>query len=165
MANEADFLDDAADPDEGPVLPRPKVRAEADLDMAPMIDITFLLLIFFIVASTPDPQSAVSLPRARYGDGVPEHSCTTITVVDRGGPGHPFVYASDGKIPANLLPDGLEQQDARVLEYVEEGRVAGHTDVLIKAEKGVVWREVDRVARVAGSLDGINLHIAVFEKE
>jgi biopolymer transport protein ExbD len=165
MVVETELLAEAADPDDGPVLPRPAMRSEADLDMAPMIDITFLLLIFFIVASTPDPQSAVSLPPARYGDGVPEHSCTTITVVDRGGPGRPLVYASDGKIPANLLPDSLEQQEARVLEYVEEGRVEGHTDVLIKAEKGIAWRDVDRVARVAGSLDGINLHIAVYEKD
>jgi len=165
MAEQTAFIADSLDFEEGPVLPPPKVREEADLDMAPMIDITFLLLIFFIVASTPDPQSAVSLPKARYGDGVPRNACTTITVVQRGGPGRPLVYSGDGKVPANLLPDGLNEQEARLLQWVEDGRVAGHVDVLIKAEREVVWREVDRVARVAGSIEGINLHIAVYEKE
>ena len=37
---------------------------EGEIDITPMIDVTFLLLAFFVVVSRMDPQSAVDLPKA-----------------------------------------------------------------------------------------------------
>jgi len=43
---------------------------DGELDITPMIDITFLLLAFFVVVSKMDPQQAVDLPRATFGVSV-----------------------------------------------------------------------------------------------
>ena len=62
-------LEQLAEDPSGPVLTRRRIKQETELDITPMIDITFLLLIFFLVASTPDLQVEVKLPPARHGLG------------------------------------------------------------------------------------------------
>ena len=53
-------------------LPKRKRNPDdGELDITPMIDITFLLLAFFVVASKMDPQAAIELPKASYGVSVP----------------------------------------------------------------------------------------------
>lgn len=50
------------DDDEGPVLPR-KERPEQEMDMTPMVDVTFLLLIFFMVTAAFSLQKSIEMPR------------------------------------------------------------------------------------------------------
>ncbi len=53
------ILDDQDDDD---VLPRSK-RQEQDIDMTPMVDVTFLLLIFFMVTAAFSLQKSIQMPR------------------------------------------------------------------------------------------------------
>ncbi|NLY03182.1 MAG: hypothetical protein GXY83_44605 [Rhodopirellula sp.] len=144
---------------------RPTVES-ADLDITPMIDMTFLLLIFFLVASTPDTQIQVDLPPARYGTGVSEQSSVVITVADRGAGLPAAVYLADGKV-GDPLPDDPKLQEAAILQAVEDGYLGGQgkSNVLVKAEKGVRHREVSRVASAASQVEGIKLHLAVMEMD
>ena len=147
-----------------PLLPRREHRAEADLDITPMIDVTFLLLIFFLVASTADMERAVDLPPARYGTAVSARTSTIITLVE-GSPGAPAaVYLADGVIGAPRAA-GPGQRDVEIMEAVEEGFREGRESVLIKAARGVRHRDVSRVAEAAGRLEGIQLHLAVLETD
>jgi biopolymer transport protein ExbD len=148
--------------DSGPVIVRRPVRDTADLDITPMIDMVFLLLIFFLVASTPDLQTAVELPPARYGKGVSQQESVIITVAERGGPGPALVYLADGKVGAPL-PDQPELQRQLIVQAVQRGFEEGKPNVLVKAERGVLHREVARVAAAAGEVDKIHLYLAVFE--
>lgn len=50
------------DEDEEPVLARQK-RAEEEMDMTPMVDVTFLLLIFFMVTAAFSLQKSIEMPR------------------------------------------------------------------------------------------------------
>ena len=61
-------------------LARRRPLPETEMDITPMIDITFLLLIFFLVASKMDPNNAVALPKARYGTSVVEKNSVVILV-------------------------------------------------------------------------------------
>jgi len=158
------FHDDTAGAEEGPVLPRRQVENTTDLDITPMIDITFLLLIFFLVASTADMQDAVKLPAARHGKGVSEETAIIITVDERGGPGSALVYLGDGT-KGKLLPDDPDIQKERIARAVQESFDAGKPTVLVKAARGVIHREVSRVAAAAGLVEGIQLHMAVLEVE
>ena len=56
--------------EELPISVSNREREEGDLDITPMIDITFLLLIFFLVSSKMDQDAAVDLPPAKNGMGV-----------------------------------------------------------------------------------------------
>lgn len=151
-------------PDEDePLLPKRRLRSDDEMDITPMIDMTFLLLVFFLVASTPDVQTAVDLPPAHYGQGVSQHRATMITLALGGGDGVE-VYLADGKV-GPPLPDNPEEQEQLIQDAVEAGIGAGKVDVIIKAERTVVHREVSRVAAAAGAVEGARLYVAIFEVE
>jgi len=163
-----DLLNDTpAGVEGGGALPRRPLQDSAELDITPMIDITFLLLIFFLVASTPDSQTAVELPPAEHGKGVSEVNSVILTVADRGANQAPAVYVADGKVGAPL-PEDTAAQEAAIIKAVEQGFfVDGKTNVLVKAEKNIKHRHVSRVAAAAGAaqVDTLQLHIAVLEVE
>lgn len=163
MASVDELPPQADDEDEGPVLPRRRRSAAEEIDMTPMIDVTFLLLIFFMVTGLKE-KTAVELPPAKYGTGVSQQRATIITLADRQAPGAARVYLSDG-VSDTPLSDDLAEQEAEIREYVEEGRANLNTAVLIKAERTVHHRDVARVARAAAQVQGITLHVAVLEIE
>jgi len=143
---------------------RPRQEA-SELDITPMIDIVFLLLIFFLVASTPDTERMVELPPARYGTGVLEDSSVVITVAEEGRNRPPAVYLMDGKIGPPLTTDPA-LQEAEIVRAVENGlRIEGKSTVLIKAERTGKYREVSRIASAASQVEGIRLYLGVMEVE
>jgi biopolymer transport protein ExbD len=123
-----------------------------------------LLLIFFLVASTPDETSKIDLPEARYGKGVSERESIIFSVAE-GGIDMAPVFLGDGRIPANQIPGTAKEQadqiEKEVRKALNEERPRQH--VLIKAEKGVPHREVARVTAAASRVAGIHLHFAVME--
>ena len=148
--------------DGGAIVFRPPKRQIEGIDMTPMIDCVFLLLVFFLVGSIPDLKTTVELAPARYGAGTDPHTATIVTIADRGSPGPALVYLADGKIGAPL-PDDPTAQQAAVTAAVQDGFFKGKRDVLVKAERSVKHREVSRVAIAAGQVEGIRLYLAVFE--
>ncbi len=147
--------------DTGSVIPHRPVQDTGDLDITPMIDITFLLLIFFLVASRPDAQTSVDLPPARHGQGVSQNTSAIITIDAGGDPHAALIYLADGKVGKAL--DGTPEHQAAAIEaYVREEK---KETVLVKAAKDVIHEEVARVSAAVGRVEGIKLHWAVFELE
>jgi len=153
--------------DEGngaPPIARRRLEQSADLDITPMIDVTFLLLIFFLVSSTTERSTTVELPPARYGKGVSDRNSVVLTISGSGESGPARVYLDDG-ITGTPLPDDHDTQDARITQYVQEGFNEGKPNVLVKADKEALHREVSRVVAAAGRVEGVHMHLAVFEIE
>ncbi len=69
---------------------------DAEMDITPMIDITFLLLIFFLVASRLDEDAPVELPTARYGAPWPRR-VPFRSPWRRATAEHAEVYLADGR--------------------------------------------------------------------
>lgn len=141
---------------------RRRKRVEADMDIAPMIDLTFLLLIFFLVSSTPDELTAIDLPEANHGVGVSQINSVIFTI-GMGGLGSAPVYAADGRIPGTELADDLEVQRQQIREAVEKGFRENKSNVIIKADKNVAHREVARVIEAVSPVQGVKIHLAVLE--
>ncbi len=165
MADDPAWDEPLEEEEAGPVLPRRPVQDTAEMDITPMIDITFLLLIFFLVCSTAAVQSGVELPPARHGTGVSDRNAVVLTVQDRGKNAPARVYLSDGIDESHRLPDDEELQAAAITEAVERGLQEGKATVLVKAEKGVRHGEAWRVYTAAGRAEAGNLHVAVLEVE
>lgn len=149
------------------VNPRKKHREDAELDITPMIDVTFLLLIFFIVASRMDPQNVVDMPSAKHGSTVAEKNACVL-VVARGDGEEPLVYLGKSKDPAALVKGSEEEKDEKIETYVDEqlhGPVP-KVAVLIKAEQGIKFRYIDQVSKAASrSMDpDTRLHIGIIER-
>jgi biopolymer transport protein ExbD len=162
MTNEFEAHYNPHDEPDEPAIKRRKAPVEdTEMDITPMIDCTFLLLIFFTVTSSPDAQTALNLAPAKHGVGVSIQQSLIISIAEGDGKSA-AVYLADGKVGAPLSGTP-EEQDARIRQAVEEALASGKTSVLIKAEKGVLTREVTRVAGAAGGVEGVSLNLAVME--
>lgn len=132
-------------------------EAEVDIDMTPIIDVTFQLLIFFMFAATLVKSAAIELPPAKHGVGVDVQGATIITVGPPPAPGQPApIYLGD---TVDAPPVTLEE----VERYVRENVAAGRTDVIVKAAANVPFRDVYEVERTVASVEGAKLHAAVRE--
>jgi biopolymer transport protein ExbD len=165
-----DDLDDVEDfyeeEEDQPALPRRRLKEDADLDITPMIDCVFLLLIFFIVSSKLDQTTAVELPPARHGDGVSQEDSFIITVAKREGNEPAAVYLGDGA-DGQPLPDNKDQQNAAIVEAVQKAFRAGEKSrVLLKAAIGVKHKYVSQVSQAVGAA-GVEtkLYIGIFESD
>jgi biopolymer transport protein ExbD len=147
-----------------PLLPS-KTYDESEMDITPMIDMTFLLLIFFLVASKMDAGANVKLPPARHGTAVVEKTSVILTVAAGEG-GKATIYKGNGIVPENLIraPD-VETEENEVTAYVENELItSGKLNVLIKAERGVKHREVSRISKAATKPEDVQqLYVAVLE--
>lgn len=146
-------------------LLRSRTLEETEMDITSMIDLTFLLLIFFLVAGKLDPSGAVTLPQARYGKPVVERSSIILTVT-AGDDGKAVVYCGNGTADeTRVKTSDLEAQEEQVAGYVEKEFASGNKeDVLIKAAGGVKTREVTRIAKAATRNESVRqLYVAVME--
>lgn len=157
-------FDDAAH-DETHVPTRP-LRDDTEMDITPMIDIVFLLLIFFLVASKLDESASVDLAEANYGIDVSQEE-SIIILVKKKGDDEAEVMREDG----TPFSTDLETQEEEIAAYVTAGMSGGEPFkiarkfVLLKAEKGVKHRDVHRVTKAIGTSEEApdRIHIAVLE--
>ncbi len=136
---------------------------DAEMDITPMIDITFLLLIFFIVCSTPDQNTTFELAEARYGKGVSERNSIFISISAESADPAP-VYLADGIDGESLTTDPDEQQEL-IREAVEKGRGELKENVIIKADRNVAYRDVAQVIKAVSRVEGAKIHLAVLEAD
>jgi biopolymer transport protein ExbD len=119
---------------------------EADLDITPMIDVTFLLLIFFMVTSTMQPESVVDVPKANFGVGKDLNSSTVITILANKGGGPVRVLLGDG--------EGDEARSMeKVVAYAQKGVSEGKRQIIIKADRDVNHGKVQEVLKALGEID------------
>ncbi len=131
------------------------------MDITPMIDITFLLLIFFLVCSTLDQSSSVQLPPAYFGSAVSERDSTVITV---DGSGMDSVVYLDGGTSGAPLSSNKETQEKEIAKAVEDGFRDGKSTVVIRASGDLFQAEVNRIETAVGTIPGVKtIHIAVKE--
>jgi len=166
-------LDDLLGPDDvdeaRPRTIKPRRQLEdTEMDITPMIDITFLLLIFFLVASKMDESSPVSLSPAKYGLAVPTKNSVVLTIGANATAGGPAgVYRGDGMNPEMAFDSNdLEAQEEAIASYVADTMLSdtNKTLVLIKAARGVKHRDVSRVAKAVSKVPEVQqLHVAVLE--
>lgn len=161
MSEQVDYI---VEPSAPVAFRRKKRGVEADMDITPMIDITFLLLIFFLVASRMSQEAFVELPSAKHGTTVSNDTSVIITVTKGDGENAAF-YKGDGiDESTRLTSTDVEDQHEELSDYISEGLNGTMTQVLIKAEEGVRHRDVARAAKAAGKATASVMYVAVVEE-
>ena len=149
------------------ILRRRRAAEDAEMDITPMIDCTFLLLIFFLVTSNMKAEAPIELPPARHGGAVVTQDSVILTVA-KGEGSLALIYKGDTTSPDQLLEGAnpVEQEEA-LTRYVEQQANTSPPKryVLIKGAKGVKHREVARVAKAASQADVEQLYVAVLETQ
>jgi biopolymer transport protein ExbD len=150
-----------SEPDVEPVLMPERPPMDDEMDITPMIDLTFLLLIFFILTSKMTGEKTYDVPPAKNGSKVNTKECVSI-LVTRGAGETAIVARGDGSVFA----EDPELQAAEITEYIllelESGR---KTEVLIRAEGNVTSGQMKKVKQAVSEIleDGKMLNIAVSE--
>jgi biopolymer transport protein ExbD len=138
---------------------------EGEMDITPMIDCTFLLLIFFLVTSKMDQKISVKLPQAKHGGAVVLKESIIVTVAKGEGEMAKF-FKGDTIEPDQLIPgSNVVEQEEALVQWLEQAAIGPPAKkyVLIKGEKDVKYREVDRAAKAAGKTEVQKLFVAVME--
>lgn len=141
--------------------PPRRVQEGADLDITPMIDVTFLLLIFFMVASTMQGTPDYDVPTARHGTGTPLQNAIVIRVLAAGAAGEqPSIQipriTSDGQ-SATITDATLDDVTREVTEAVAADRM----HAIVKADRDVPHGFVQEVVRAVTAVEGAHFSIGV----
>lgn len=165
----SDLTDMAGNEDEdAAIAPRPSQLQDSEMDITPMIDCTFLLLIFFLVCSHIGKSASVDLPKAKYGIPVSSKISVILTVA-RGDGEMARVFKGDGTDEKTLIAvQSPQEQEDSITQYVEENfdKKRDRPYVMIKAEKGLKHGEVSRIAKaVARASEVTEMYVAVMESK
>ncbi len=130
---------------------------DGEMDITPMIDVTFLLLIFFMVASTMQGTPDVDVPPAQHSVGVDSAGAAIVTILAaRNSSESPRIVLGDG--------EGPEADLNEVRRYVEESVRDGKKRIVLKGEGDVSHGLVDDVAQTIKSVEGVELYMGVGDK-
>ncbi len=159
MTAGADF--DSEDED-APLFPAREMHDDARFDITAMIDLVFMMNIFFMVTTVTAALAEIDLPEARHCTASDRDNSVVFTIIPSPDRGPARVYIGEDATGRPLSDVG---QEAAIREAVEAGvRTQKHT-ILIKAEKAVRLRDVSRVASAAAAVPGTELKIDVLERE
>jgi biopolymer transport protein ExbD len=126
-------------------------REDASVDMAPMIDLVFLLLIFFMVASvvTELDKKEVEIPKSEHAK-VPEDTKGRMMLsID-----------ANGQIYDGLAPVTINELKPRIVEELD---INPDLRILIRADRRVEYKVCKDLMIACGEVGATDLIYATFE--
>jgi biopolymer transport protein ExbD len=143
--------------DEDTLVPKKSLADDARFDVTAMVDLVFMMNIFFLVTWAEMARAEIDLPKAKHCAAA-ERSRSIVFTIMKG----PAFYLGDGPGGTSISPGELEP---KVTGIVEDAVRGGEKDiVLIKAERDVPLRDVAKLAGIATAVKGTQLMLAVIEK-
>ena len=143
-------------------VPRLQQRETPEFDITAMVDLVFMMNIYFLVTFVTVALSGVDLPSASHASPLDAESSVVLTV--EGGGGEPVVVYLGDREKGERIADA-DRQEERIRAAVEQGLAEGKTEVLLKAEKKLRLGDLFRVASAASAVEGVKLNVAVMEKD
>jgi biopolymer transport protein ExbD len=145
--------------EENALVQRKPLVDDAKFDVTAMVDLVFMMNIYFLVSWIMAALAEVDLPAARHCVAAIADSAVVITIT---AGQTPKVYLGDVKPGGEIDPYEVEW---RLKKAAEDGKNEGKTLVLVKAEKLVRLRDLVRISASATSAKGMKLNLAVMEKD
>jgi biopolymer transport protein ExbD len=153
------------------MLKRMKRRVAIRIDMTPMVDIAFLLLIFYMATTTfkPPEHKSVNIPTSHSEIKLPESNLMTITITKEDSVFVDYIISrkktvvdeETGKETEITVPDRVyEEADlqniSQVITRMRIGDAAARTiPLIIKADEEVTY---GTMATLMDALQGININ-------
>jgi len=130
---------------------RRKDQDEVAIDMSPMIDMVFLLLIFFIVASQiiKVEKVKIEIPDAVYAK-VPEDETGRFSIT----------VAPDGQLYVGTEPVEIDGLKARLTTEME---LDPKVRIVIRADRGVKYETDEKIMEACAEVGAVDLIFAAFE--
>jgi biopolymer transport protein ExbD len=138
---------------------RPRMRAEeAEMDMTPMIDVTFQLLIFFMLTNNLANPAPMLVPEAVHGRGLDPQGRQMVLLDENGK-----YYLGDRPETDNIAPS----LDALVQEVARNAAEADHPmDVIVSAHKTAKYVQIRELVEKLGGISNLGeVMLGVEEKK
>lgn len=148
--------------EEESLLPPVGHRDEAHFDITAMIDLVFMLNIFFLVTTVTAALSEMDLPTVRHCVPTDAEEAVVVSLVSHDGR-DATVYLADSPDGRGLMEPSEQEEEVRAA--VEAGHREGKRVLLIKAEKNVRLKDVRRVSAAVHAAPGMELRMAVIEQD
>jgi len=136
-------------------IPRLGFRRTVEFNVTPLIDVVFLLIVFFLVSShlaKQETQVELELPRATSGRDPGESDTKRITVN----------LFSDGTLLLGSAPIDPSEIERR-LQY-ERRQTSDELEVRIRADRQVVYQHVEPVLLACARARIWNVSFAVYDE-
>jgi len=120
--------------------PTDQSRGSVGFNMTPMIDVVFLLIIFFLVSShlaQQEVQTELDLPRARTGQRTQQDDIRRIVVN----------VLPDAATGGQLVVAGrkVDQESLRALIEFESAQTNGQVEIRIRCDRNIPYRLVEPI--------------------
>ena len=124
-------------------------------DVTPLVDVAFLLLIFFMMTAKVGMKSDVEQPRALTGEAV-KSSQAVIILAKTSTVGEAALYRGDSTADADLIEGDLKTQEVEIQRYIEHEVVQRPeiTGIIIKGDKRLKQKYVAMISRAANAGGG-----------
>jgi biopolymer transport protein ExbD len=135
--------------------PLPHRRAGVQINMTPMIDVTFLLIIFFLLSShlaQQETQLELDLPLASSGRHAAESERPRLSVNVR----------TDGGVMLGSTQAKPGEMERRL--QIERQRLGSDLEVRVRADRSVPFRAVEPVLLACAEAGIWNVTFAVFKR-
>lgn len=135
---------------------RPRRQKEIDVNLTPLIDVVFLLLIFFMVSTTFDTDAEIKIDLPTADNTISSQSDNTLElVIDSQGR-----YYINGREVLNTQAETLFQAMKHVL--TQQNKIPA---LVISADANANYQAVVTAMDIAGRLGLRNLSIAITQTE
>jgi biopolymer transport protein ExbD len=136
-------------------LPPRRSLASAYINMTPMIDVTFQLIIFFLLSSRlaqQETQMELDLPSAASGREAVDDDRPRLTVN----------VSADGRVMLSSTETPREEMAGRL--RIERERLGGDLEVRVRADRSVPYRAVAPILLACAEAGIWNVTFAVVER-
>jgi biopolymer transport protein ExbD len=151
------------DEDDEPLIKHRRGHHEANFDITAMIDLVFMMNIFFLVTTVAAAAAELDLPVIRHCIPTDPEEAVTISMTTE-DPRSVTVYLGEETFGKGLTEP--EDQVSEVRRAVEEASRAGKEIILIRAERSVKLKDIKRIGLAATkNMPGMKFRMAVIEKD
>ena len=143
------------DADEGYVRKKRAV-ADTEVDITPMIDLTFQLLIFFMVTSTMQGNPPADLPPSMSGGSI--ETAKVIDVVVRPA-------AVSGEAPELLVNrEAMNLEELKLYLSEQAGTRSSGIDVMILADRAMTNGDLNEIELLISEVPNVTYHFGVQDR-
>ena len=146
----------SAEDDDEPYKRKKQPEPDTEIDITPMIDVTFQLLIFFMVTSTMQGNPPAEIPKSMSGGSI--EMAKVINIVIKA----PVSAKTDPVIEIEKKPVTLEELRTRMIDAA--GSSAKGIDLMIMADRTVPNRFTGEIEAMISEIQGITYHFAVQDR-
>lgn len=145
----------AEDDDDVPYKRKRKPEPDSEIDITPMIDVTFQLLIFFMVTSTMQGNPPAEVPKSSSGGMIEVAKVILVVIKAPVGTADPVIEIDD-------VPVTLEELRVKFSDAAEAS--SNGIDVMLMVDRTVPNRFTGEIESLIGEISGVTYHFAVEDR-